>query len=99
MKTTTLDATGNMLLPSWFLKFIIAVATLVTITFIPWAAAVTRNLNALTNDVTALRVQSDARSKMYERVVQNIDDRIEQIELKLDRLERQSTPHNSSKQE
>lgn len=99
MKTTTVDASGNTLLPSWFLRFLSVVVTVITITFIPWAAAVTRNLNALTNEVTALRVQSDARSKMHEKVVQNIGDRIERIELKLDRLERESTPHHSPKQE
>lgn len=89
MHPTRTDSNGNMVLPGWFLKFLSVAVTLTTIAFIPWAAAVTRNLNSLTNEITALRVQSDGRSILRENTMQNINQRIERIESKLDRLEQQ----------
>lgn len=89
LKSMTIDPHGNVLLPTWFLRFLSIVVTLVTIGVIPWAAAVTKDLSTLANTITALRSQSEGQAVLQNEVIQNINKRIERIEMKLDRFEQQ----------
>lgn len=83
----SLNGNGSILLPNWFLAFLSLLITLVAIAVIPWAASVTRNLNSLSNEMTALRAQFAGQVSLQNEVIRNINRRIEQVELKLDALE------------
>ena len=84
----TTDTNGHILLPKWFLGFLSLVTTLLSLTMIPWAASVTRDLNALSQDITAQQARFDGRVSLQNEVIRNINQRMERIERTLDQLER-----------
>ena len=84
----TPDTNGHILLPKWFLGFLSLVMTLLSLTMIPWAASVTRDLNALSQDITAQQARFDGRVSLQNEVIRNINQRMERIERTLDQLER-----------
>lgn len=82
-------ADTHIVVPKWFLGFLTAVLTLLSIAVIPWAASVTETLQTLAVEVAHLRARFDGRDALQEEVIRGLNLRMSRIESTLDRLERQ----------
>ena len=87
MTPTPSETNGHVLLPKWFLGFLSLVLTLLSMTMIPWAASVTRELHSLSHAMTSQQARFDGQVSLQNEVIRNINQRMERIERSLDQLE------------
>ena len=83
------DASGNVLLPKWFLAFLSVVLTLISIGVLPFATSVVSTLNLLSVELSTLRTRFDGRIDLQNEVIRNIYTRMERIENTVDWLAQQ----------
>jgi hypothetical protein len=81
------EAAGNVLLPKWFLGFLSAVITLVSVAVVPWAASITESLTKLCVEMAGLRARFDGRDALQEEVIRGLNRRVDRLESAVDRLD------------
>jgi hypothetical protein len=81
---------AHVLVPKWFLGFLSAVLTLVSIAVVPWAASISETLTTLKVEMAGLRARFDGRDALQEEVIRGLNQRLTRVETELDRIKLES---------